>query len=107
MRILVIEDEEKVASSICKGLEQSAYTVDWAPDGETGLDMARSADFDAIVLDLMLPGKDGLQVVRELRGSGSTVPVLALTARATLEDRVVGLDSGCDDYLAKPFAFDE
>lgn len=107
MRILVIEDEEKVASFIKKGLEQSAYTVDWAPTGEEGLDFAQSNEYHAIILDLMLPGKDGLQVVQEIRARGSAVPVLALTARDRLEDRVAGLDSGCDDYLPKPFAFDE
>jgi heavy metal response regulator len=107
MRVLVVEDEEKVASFIRKGLEQSAYTVDWASTGEDGLALARANDYQAIVLDLMLPGKDGLAVVRDLRAAGSGVPVLALTARGSLEDRVVGLDSGCDDYLAKPFAFDE
>jgi DNA-binding response OmpR family regulator len=107
MRILVIEDEEKVASFIKKGLEQSAYTVDWAPTGEDGLELARVNEYQAVVLDLMLPGKDGLTVVREMRARGLTSPVLALTARNTLEDRVAGLDSGCDDYLPKPFAFDE
>ena len=107
MRILVVEDEEKVASFVRKGLEQSAYTVDWAPTGEEGLDLAAANEYHAIILDLMLPVKDGLQVVRELRSKGQTVPVLALTARDRLEDRVAGLDSGCDDYLPKPFAFDE
>lgn len=107
MRILLIEDEEKVASFIKKGLEQNAYTVDWAPTGEEGLEFARAAEYHAIILDLMLPGKDGLQVVREMRSKGSSVPVLALTARAGLDDRVMGLDAGCDDYLPKPFAFDE
>lgn len=107
MRILVVEDEEKVASFIRKGLEQSAHTVDVAPNGEEGLVLADINSYDAIILDMMLPGKDGLQVVRELRSRGCAVPVLALTARGTLEDRVRGLDSGCDDYLAKPFAFDE
>src|SRR4051794_29124713 len=107
MRILVIEDELKVASFIKKGLEQSAYTVDWAENGEDGLEFARSNDYQAIILDIMLPGKDGLQVVRELRQRGVTTPVMALTARTGLEDRVAGLDSGCDDYLPKPFAFDE
>jgi DNA-binding response OmpR family regulator len=107
MRILVVEDEEKVASFLRKGLEQSAYTVDVAPDGETALTMGALTPYDAIVLDLMLPGKDGLQVVRELRAGGCDTPVLALTARGTVADRVRGLDSGCDDYLAKPFAFDE
>lgn len=107
MRILVIEDEEKVASFICKGLEQSAYTVDWAQNGEDGLALARVNTYHAVILDIMLPGIDGLEVVRELRSRGQTMPVLALTARGSLEDRVAGLDSGCDDYLPKPFAFDE
>jgi DNA-binding response OmpR family regulator len=107
MRILVIEDEEKVGSFIKKGLEQSAYTVDWAPTGEEGLELARANEYHAVVLDLMLPGKDGLTVVREMRARGFSAPVLALTARDSLEDRVQGLDSGCDDYLPKPFAFDE
>lgn len=107
MRILVIEDEEKVANFIRKGLEQSAYTVDVAPTGEDGVALADVNDYHAVVLDIMLPGMDGLQVVRELRARGKTMPILALTARGSLEDRVQGLDSGCDDYLAKPFAFDE
>jgi DNA-binding response OmpR family regulator len=107
MRILVVEDEEKVANFIRKGLEQSAFTVDVARDGNDALGMALSFPYDAILLDLMLPGRDGLQVVGELRARGCAAPVLALTARGTLEDRVRGLDRGCDDYLAKPFAFDE
>jgi DNA-binding response OmpR family regulator len=107
MRILVVEDEEKVASFVRKGLEQSSYTVDVAMSGDDALAYAAANDYAAIVLDIMLPGRDGLSVVRELRGRGNAVPVLALTARSALEDRVQGLDSGCDDYLAKPFAFDE
>lgn len=107
MRILLIEDEEKVASFIKKGLEQSAYVVDWAASGEEGLDFVQSAAYHAVILDIMLPGKDGLQVVRDMRAQGHTMPVLALTARGSLEDRVAGLDSGCDDYLPKPFSFDE
>jgi DNA-binding response OmpR family regulator len=107
MRILVVEDEEKVASFIRKGLEQMAYTVELAGTGEEALGVALTSRFDAIVLDVMLPGRDGLSVVRELRARGSDVPVLALTARGTLEDRIAGLDSGCDDYLPKPFAFEE
>jgi DNA-binding response OmpR family regulator len=107
MRILVVEDEEKVASFIKKGLEQSAYTVDWAPTGREGIDHARATQYDAILMDLMLPDTDGLEVVRQLRQQGITAPILALTARGGLDDRVAGLDSGCDDYLAKPFAFDE
>jgi DNA-binding response OmpR family regulator len=107
MRILIVEDEEKVASFIKKGLEQSAYTVDWAPTGREGLDHARSSEYQAILMDLMLPDMDGLEVVRILREQGIGTPILALTARGGLDDRVAGLDSGCDDYLAKPFAFDE
>ena len=107
MRILVVEDEEKVASFVRKGLEQSAYTVDVAVTGEDALDLAEVNEYDAIVLDVMLPGRDGLSVVRELRSQGNAVPVLALTARGALEDRIQGLDNGCDDYLPKPFAFDE
>lgn len=107
MRILVVEDEEKVASFIRKGLEQSSYTVDVAYNGEDALAYAETNEYNAIVLDIMLPGRDGLSVVRELRARGNGVPVLALTARSALEDKVEGLDSGCDDYLAKPFAFEE
>jgi len=103
----VVEDEEKVASFIRKGLEQMAYTVETAGTGEEALGLALASRYDAIVLDVMLPGRDGLSVVRELRARGSDVPVLALTARGTLEDRIAGLDSGCDDYLPKPFAFEE
>jgi DNA-binding response OmpR family regulator len=107
VRILVVEDEEKVASFIRKGLEQMAYTVEVTGNGDEALEMALVTRYDAIVLDVMLPGRDGLSVVRELRSRGSDVPVLALTARGTLEDRIAGLDSGCDDYLPKPFAFEE
>ncbi len=107
MRILVVEDEEKVASFIKKGLEQSSYTVDLVYNGQDALDSAAVNEYAAIVLDIMLPGMNGFDVVRDLRKSGNLVPVLALTARSALEDRVQGLDSGCDDYLAKPFAFDE
>jgi DNA-binding response OmpR family regulator len=107
VRILVVEDEDKVASFIRKGLEQMAYTVETAGTGEEALALALSTRYDAIVLDVMLPGRDGLSVVRELRARGSDAPVLALTARGTLEDRIAGLDSGCDDYLPKPFAFEE
>jgi len=107
MRILVVEDEIKVASFLKQGLEQSSYTVDVVHTGEDALDYALVNDYAAIVLDIMLPGRDGLSVVRELRTRKVSSPVLALTARNALEDRVHGLDSGCDDYLPKPFAFDE
>lgn len=107
MRILVVEDEEKVASFVKKGLEQSSYTVDTVTTGDDALAFALATAYDAIVLDIMLPGRDGLSVVRELRSRGISTPVLALTARGSLEDKIHGLDSGCDDYLPKPFAFDE
>jgi len=107
MRILVVEDEEKVASFVKKGLEQSSYTVDTVTTGDDALAFALATAYDAIILDIMLPGRDGLSVVRELRSRGISTPVLALTARGSLEDKIHGLDSGCDDYLPKPFAFDE
>ena len=107
MRVLVVEDEEKVAAFVRQGLEQSGYEVDTVPSGEQALTALDSATYDAVILDLMLPGMDGLEVVAQLRRRGIGTPVLALTARAALEDRVAGLDAGCDDYLPKPFAFDE
>lgn len=107
MRILVVEDEEKVAAFIRRGLEQSSYSVDVAGSGEGALDELAVNTYDAIILDLMLPGMSGLEVVREVRRLKNDVPVLALTARGALEDKVAGLDAGCDDYLPKPFAFQE
>jgi len=107
MRILVVEDEPKVAGFIKKGLEEEAYAVDVAADGEEGLYMATSNAYDAVILDLMLPKKNGIEVMREVRAAGMNVPVLMLTARDTLEDKVFGLDAGADDYLTKPFAFKE
>src|SRR5690242_291121 len=107
MRILVVEDEEKVATFIRGGLEESAFVVDVAGTAEEGLGLALATTYDAILLDLMLPGMGGLELVRELRARGQTTAVLALTARGTLADRVAGLDAGCDDYLPKPFAFEE
>jgi DNA-binding response OmpR family regulator len=107
MRILVVEDEKKVASFIRRGLEAERWEVEVVHDGPTGLTRARTADPDLVILDLMLPGKDGLAVLRELRASGATVPVLLLTARAATADKVTGLDLGADDYLTKPFEFEE
>jgi len=107
MRILVVEDERKVASFVERGLREEHYAVDVAYDGEDGLYRAQSDTYDAIVLDILLPKKDGLQVLRELRNGGNHTPVLILTAKGTVPDRVHGLDSGADDYLTKPFAFDE
>jgi DNA-binding response OmpR family regulator len=107
MHILVVDDDEKTASFVRKGLEQSSYTVNTATNGDDALAHAITGDYAAIVLDIMLPGRTGLLVVRELRARGHDVPILALTARSALAERLEGLNSGCDDYLPKPFAFDE
>ncbi|HLP26987.1 MAG TPA: response regulator transcription factor [Candidatus Didemnitutus sp.] len=107
MRILVIEDERKVASFIKRGLEEERYIVETAADGQIGLDLALNNVFDAIVLDVMLPKLDGYSVLKALRDEGNVTPVLMLTARGATEDRVQGLDLGADDYLSKPFHFEE
>lgn len=107
MRILLVEDEKKVASFIKKGLEEEGYAVDLAADGESGLHMALDRVHDMILLDIQLPKKNGLAVLHELRRHKVVTPVLLLTVRATIEDKVMGLDSGADDYLTKPFAFQE
>jgi heavy metal response regulator len=107
MRILVVEDEKKVASFIKKGLEEEGYAVDVAADGEEGLAMALTRVHDLLILDIRLPKLDGLQVLQALRQDHVTAPVLLLTVRATIEDKVLGLDAGADDYLTKPFAFQE
>src|SRR5208337_966433 len=107
MRLLVVEDEKKVSSFIKKGLEEEGYAVDVAFDGKTGLQMAMDRVHDLIVLDIHLPGLDGLSVLHELRMATVSTPVLLLTVRANIEDKVLGLDAGADDYLTKPFAFQE
>jgi heavy metal response regulator len=107
MRILVIEDEKKVARFIKRGLEEAGYLVDAAEDGEEGLYLAEIDDYDLIILDLVLPRKSGLDVCRQLREQNIKVPVLILSARDSVEDKVAGLDMGADDYLTKPFAFSE
>src|SRR3989304_2662216 len=107
MRVLVVEDDRKVASFIRKGLMEEGYAVDVAPDGETGLAMGLDRPHDVIVLDVMLPGKSGVQVVRELRQAKVATPVLLLTARDAVEDKVQGLDAGADDYLTNPLPFAE
>ena len=107
MRVLLVEDEEKVASFIQNGLREEGYAVDVAYNGQDGLDMAESNDYDLIVLDLMLPGRSGLDVLERLREEHIFTPVLVLTAKDSIQDKVRGLDSGCDDYLTKPFSFDE
>ncbi len=107
MRVLVVEDEQKIADFIRKGLTERGYAVDVAYDGEEALDWPAVADFDVIVLDVMLPVRDGIEVCRVLRGRGVRTPIVMLTAKDAVEDRVRGLDSGADDYLVKPFAFAE
>jgi len=107
VRILLAEDEARVAGFIAKGLRENAYAVDIARDGEQAIYHASVNEYDAIVLDVMMPVKDGYRVCRELRASGLLTPILMLTARATVDDRVEGLDCGADDYLAKPFDFKE
>jgi DNA-binding response OmpR family regulator len=106
MRILVVEDEVKVARFVKRGLEAEGYAVDTAADGNTGETMARTGGYDLVILDVGLPQKDGFSILRDLRASDRTTPVLMLTARNTTEDVVSGLDLGADDYLPKPFAFD-
>ena len=107
MKILVVEDEKKVASLIKRGLADENYNVTVSHDGVDGLKQALNDDFSAIILDVALPKKDGVAIVRELRAAGNRVPVLMLTARDTTEDVIVGLDAGADDYLRKPFVFAE
>ena len=107
VRVLVIEDEAKVANFIQKGLQQEQYAVDLARDGQEGAYQAENFDYDIVILDLMLPKVSGLNVLRNLRAKKPSVPVLILTAKGSVGDRVKGLDSGADDYLAKPFAFAE
>jgi DNA-binding response OmpR family regulator len=107
MRILVIEDDAKIASFIVNGLEQAGFAVDHAADGEDGLLMATSAPYDAAVIDLMLPGRDGLSVIAAMRREKIVTPVIILSARRSVEDRVKGLETGSDDYLVKPFTFAE
>lgn len=106
-RILLIEDESKIADFIRRGLKLEGYEVDVAYDGDVGLDKAVEGKPDLIILDLMLPGVDGMDVCRSLREAGFEMPILMLTARDAVADRVAGLDAGADDYLVKPFAFDE
>lgn len=107
MRILIVEDEHKIANSIKKGLEQETWAADVAYDGEEGYDLASSEEYDVIILDLMLPKIDGIKVCKKLRSEGNNTPILMLTARGSVGDRIEGLDSGADDYLIKPFAFEE
>jgi DNA-binding response OmpR family regulator len=107
MRILIVEDEGKLAAALKRGLENESYAVDLAVDGEEGLGLAEVESYDLLLLDLMLPKLDGVDLCRRLRAQGRQIPILMLTARDAIEHRVAGLDSGADDYLVKPFAFPE
>ena len=107
MLVLVVEDEVKMARALRRGLEQEGYSVELSLDGNDAMSRAREREFDAIVLDVMIPGVDGFTVCRDLRQEGNWAPVLMLTARDAVEDRIRGLDAGADDYLVKPFAFGE
>jgi two-component system OmpR family response regulator len=107
VKVLVVEDDPAIGAFVVRGLREAGYTVDHAKDGDAGFDLARHERYDAIVLDLMLPGRDGLSVIEGIREAGLTTPVLILTARRSVDDRVKGLQTGGDDYLTKPFALPE
>src|SRR5262245_40777337 len=107
MRLLVVEDDPRLSAVLARGLRENGYAVDLAGDGGAALEHLHNNDYDAVVLDLMIPGIDGMEVCRRLRAERASVPVLMLTARDSLDDRVRGLDAGADDYLTKPFAFAE
>jgi two-component system, OmpR family, copper resistance phosphate regulon response regulator CusR len=107
MRILIVEDEIKTAAYLRKGLAEQGYAVDCSRKGTEGLECARQGHYDLVILDIMLPGRDGWSILSELRGNGERTPVLVLTARDAVADRVKGLELGADDYLVKPFAFSE
>jgi two-component system, OmpR family, response regulator len=107
MRVLIVEDDAKIASFVARGLKQAGYAVDHASDGEAGLALAESTDYDAAIVDVMLPKLDGISLVRRLRLVRRLIPILFLSAKSSIDDRVRGLQSGGDDYLTKPFAFSE
>lgn len=107
VRILVVEDDAKIASFVVKGLKQEGYAVDHGSDGDTGLSLATTTPYDAAIVDIMLPGLDGLSLVKRLRAKNADLPVVFLSARSSVEDRVKGLQAGGDDYMTKPFAFAE
>lgn len=107
MRVLVVEDDAKIASFVVRGLKQAGYAVDHAPEGDTGLALAQSTDYDAAIVDVMLPNLDGISLVKRLRAARRPLPVLFLSAKSSVDDRIKGLQAGGDDYLTKPFAFSE
>jgi DNA-binding response OmpR family regulator len=107
VKILLVEDEQRIADFVCAGLTQRGFRIEHCADGNAGLERAHQGSFDAIVLDIMLPGRDGLSILQTLRAAGDATPVVLLTARGELSDRVTGLDLGADDYIAKPFFVEE
>ncbi|MGH8462625.1 MAG: response regulator, partial [Pseudomonas sp.] len=107
MKLLIVEDQTKTGQYLCQGLTEAGFATELAADGNTGQHLALTGDYDLLILDVMLPGRDGWQILQAVRGAGSEVPVLFLTARDAVEDRVHGLELGADDYLVKPFAFSE
>jgi two-component system OmpR family response regulator len=107
MRLLLVEDDEKIAGFVEKGLKSSGFAVDVAGTGPDGLDMALGADFDTLIIDIMLPGMDGFALIEKLRAKGKNTPIIVLSARGRVGDRVKGLEAGADDYLTKPFSFSE
>jgi len=107
MRVLIIEDDQQIASFVTKGLKQAGFAVDHVSDGEEGLQMAELNPYDVMVIDIMLPGLDGFSVIESLRSKGNTIPILVLSARGSLDDKLKGFQSGSDDYLTKPFSFSE
>ncbi len=107
MRILIIEDEKRMASFIARGLKEEFYAIDVAADGQEGIFLAESNPYDLIILDIMLPGKNGIEICKELRDKKMNVPILLLTAKSSVKDKVIGLNAGADDYLSKPFEFEE
>jgi len=107
MRVLLVEDDQGISSFVAKGLREAGFAVDWAGDGEDGLHLALTEPYDVIIVDIMLPVMDGLTLISELRGTKPNVPVMVLSAKRSVEDRVKGLQTGSDDYLTKPFAFSE
>jgi two-component system OmpR family response regulator len=107
MRVLIVEDDQQIASFVTKGLKQAGFAVDHVSDGEEGLQMAELNPYDAMVIDIMLPGLDGFSVIEKLRSKGNTIPILVLSARGSLDDKLKGFQSGSDDYLTKPFSFSE
>jgi DNA-binding response OmpR family regulator len=107
VHILLVEDEPRLARALRRALQEEGHVVDWVTDGDDAIEQARAEEYDALVLDVMLPGRDGFSVARTLRGDAATVPILMLTARDAVSDRVTGLDAGADDYLVKPFALSE